>query len=454
MSYKSARFVIAAGVLLPCAALAQSTSPPAQPADAAQSAADTAGKKEAAAVNRAASIQTVEVKGKNNYDARRDDTASKTVLNTDEIRKYGDDNIYDVLKRAPGVTVTGKTLRMRGLGEGYTQILVNGDRLPPGFSLDALTPDQIERIEIVRAASAEYSMQAIGGTINIVLRRVVAKPQRDARLAVMHSQFTDSMNAGGTWGERVGSVSYFINGTFYAGHNDSVSTGSDVFLDPDGTLSQARTTRGQGGGSYHGLVLYPRLNWKIDERNELNVSAGVQATRSDWAGRSQNDDLAGTWPAPDWVDVPYSSATDQASVRGEIEWIAKVLGGKLDLTLSADRSRSDSDSLNDYYTLGRAQHLVRDWDTTSHAHRTTLRGKYNRSLFDGHALAAGFDTSRQANDDMRDRHEQQDDAAPVHIVEGFEPEITRLAAFVQDEWNVTKGFVAQIGPSAAEAQHG
>ena len=55
---------------------------------------------------------------------------------------------------------------------------------------------------------------------------------------------------------------------------------------------------------------------------------------------------------------------------------------------------------------------------------------------------------------MRDRHEQQDDAAPVHIVEGFEPEITRLAAFVQDEWNVTKGFVAQIGPSAAEAQHG
>jgi outer membrane receptor for Fe3+-dicitrate len=53
-------------------------------------------------------IQKVEVKAAaTDYDPRRDDTASKTVLNAEEIRKYGDDNIYDVLKRAPGVTVTG-----------------------------------------------------------------------------------------------------------------------------------------------------------------------------------------------------------------------------------------------------------------------------------------------------------------------------------------------------------
>jgi len=50
------------------------------------------------------------------------------------------------------VTVTGNTIRMRGLDAGYTQILVNGERPPPGFSLDNLPPDQIEKIEIVRAA--------------------------------------------------------------------------------------------------------------------------------------------------------------------------------------------------------------------------------------------------------------------------------------------------------------
>src|SRR5690349_9438218 len=148
--------------LMPAAALAQTAAEPAPAATSSKAPAKQDGK-----------IATVEVKGTGaNYDPRRDDTASKTVLNADEIRKYGDDNVYDVLKRAPGVTVTGKTLRMRGLGEGYTQILVNGDRPPPGFSLDNLAPDQIERIEIIRAASAEYSMQAIAGTINIVLKKV------------------------------------------------------------------------------------------------------------------------------------------------------------------------------------------------------------------------------------------------------------------------------------------
>jgi outer membrane receptor for ferrienterochelin and colicins len=41
----------------------------------------------------------------NSYDARRDDTAAKIVVNNDELVKYGDANIADSLKRVPGVTV-------------------------------------------------------------------------------------------------------------------------------------------------------------------------------------------------------------------------------------------------------------------------------------------------------------------------------------------------------------
>src|SRR3954470_23684558 len=60
-------------------------------------------------------ISKVKVKGKAaDYDPRRDDTASKTVLHNDEIMKYGDTNVFDVLKRAPGVTVIGNSIRMRG----------------------------------------------------------------------------------------------------------------------------------------------------------------------------------------------------------------------------------------------------------------------------------------------------------------------------------------------------
>jgi outer membrane cobalamin receptor len=77
-------------------------------------------------------------------------------VNHEEINKYGDTNVMDVLKRLPGITVDsgpggrGGAIRMRGLGTGYTQILVNGERMPPGFSLDSIAPDMIERIEIIR----------------------------------------------------------------------------------------------------------------------------------------------------------------------------------------------------------------------------------------------------------------------------------------------------------------
>lgn len=133
-------------------------------------------KAEKAEKSAAPAMQTVEVKG-SGYDPRRDDTASKMVVGSEEILKYGDTNVTDVLKRLPGITVSGAAgrsggeIRMRGLGSGYTQILLNGERAPAGFSLDTLSPDVIERIEILHAASAEYSTQSIAGTINVVLKK-------------------------------------------------------------------------------------------------------------------------------------------------------------------------------------------------------------------------------------------------------------------------------------------
>ena len=66
-----------------------------------------------------------------------------------------------MLKRQPGISVVngiggrGGEIRMRGLGKGYTQILLNGDPAPDGFSLDGLAPELVERIEIQRAATAD-----------------------------------------------------------------------------------------------------------------------------------------------------------------------------------------------------------------------------------------------------------------------------------------------------------
>jgi outer membrane receptor for ferrienterochelin and colicins len=135
--------------------------------------------------------QQVEVRATRESDTeqRRQSTAAKIVIGREEIDRFGDSTVGEVLKRLPGVTMRARPgaagrPRMRGLGGGYTQILIDGQRVPPGFSLESLTPDQIERIEILRAPTAETGARAIGGTINIITREGFKRRINDLRLGV------------------------------------------------------------------------------------------------------------------------------------------------------------------------------------------------------------------------------------------------------------------------------
>jgi iron complex outermembrane receptor protein len=58
--------------------------------------------------------------------SRRQSTASKIIVGREEIERFGDTTMGELLKRLPGVTVPGRpgrggAPRMRGLGGGYTR---------------------------------------------------------------------------------------------------------------------------------------------------------------------------------------------------------------------------------------------------------------------------------------------------------------------------------------------
>ena len=80
----------------------------------------------------------------------------------------------------PGVTFLSDVIesdgaRLRGLDPGYTQILINGERVPGGqadrsFFLDRIPAELIEQVEIVRSSSARRTGDAVAGSLNIKLR--------------------------------------------------------------------------------------------------------------------------------------------------------------------------------------------------------------------------------------------------------------------------------------------
>lgn len=118
--------------------------------------------------------------------------ASISVITREDIEKQPVTSLGQLLSKVPGVTggispvEEGSKIKIRGLPDNYTLILVDGKRI--GSSRDTnyrpdlgrqdlnwITPDMIERIEVVRGPmSSLYGSDAMGGVINIITRKIPA----------------------------------------------------------------------------------------------------------------------------------------------------------------------------------------------------------------------------------------------------------------------------------------
>jgi outer membrane receptor for ferrienterochelin and colicin len=138
---------------------------------------------QAAPVTDDASTQTsqqIVVQAEIGYRNRTESAEPVLVYDQDYFQRFEPLTAGDALKRVPSVTFLSDVIesdgaRLRGLDPGYTQILINGDKVPGSnadrsFFLDRVPAELIERVEIVRSSTARRTGDAVAGTINIVLR--------------------------------------------------------------------------------------------------------------------------------------------------------------------------------------------------------------------------------------------------------------------------------------------
>jgi outer membrane receptor protein involved in Fe transport len=149
----------------------------ATPALAAEAAADGAAEADA---SQPQSSRDIVVMGEIGYRNRSDDVLPTLVYDEEYFQRFEPLTAGDALKRVPSVTFLSDVIesdgaRLRGLDPGYTQILINGDRVPGSnadrsFFLDRIPAELIKQVEIVRSSSARRTGDAVAGTLNIVLR--------------------------------------------------------------------------------------------------------------------------------------------------------------------------------------------------------------------------------------------------------------------------------------------
>lgn len=211
---------------------------------------------------------------------RTDDVVPTLSYDLDYFQRFEPLTAGDALKRVPSVAFLSDVLesdgvRLRGLDSGYTQILINGERVPGAgvdrsFFVDRIPAELIERVEVVRSSSANRSGDAVAGAINIVLRDALSLDGGYVRLGALNWKDSEYGSWGGTygavWGGQAGPGRLLLGANIQDRRNPKQKY-SQRFDEPNGTLDNTEVqsdvrdgTDYSFNGSYDVDVAGGRLN--------------------------------------------------------------------------------------------------------------------------------------------------------------------------------------------------
>ncbi|MCC2604677.1 TonB-dependent receptor [Planctobacterium marinum] len=138
---------------------------------------------ETAAVSEAEQdLEVIQVKGVKEADLKARDLERlkkgfSSIISTDDLGNFVDQNVAESLRRLPGVTLQrsegeGKFVTVRGLGPGFVSVNMNGAEMSGvgddrKVGLDALPADLLGTIEVLKTLTPDQNLNSIGGTVNV-----------------------------------------------------------------------------------------------------------------------------------------------------------------------------------------------------------------------------------------------------------------------------------------------
>jgi outer membrane receptor for ferrienterochelin and colicins len=409
-----------------------------------------------------APAQRVEITGGRLSDdeQRRRSTAAKIVIGREEIDKFGDATLGEVLRRLPGVTTPGPPgrggpPRMRGLGGGFTQLLIDGQRIPPGFSLESLTPEQVERIEILRAPTAETGARAIAGTINIITREGLRRRLNDLRLGLSTEggQFTPGLFW--THNDSAGRLTYTLSAALFRPWRDNASQVDTRITDEaTGAVVEEQGESATSRDRRQGMHLSSRLQWRLGEQGDSLMLMPALFHNQARTQRQSVLEQAVPIPVPGLPATlpPYDSSESAGSSRNtsarlNVQWRQRLGDWRLELQGGGGQFESVNHSRRD--TLGGRGPQRFDDDSRVLDRSLNLTAKAS-SLLGGrggsseHNLVTGLEIEAGRRSDTRT---SLLDGQPLLTDFGDEVSASslRLAGYVQDEWSLDKHWALHAG---------
>lgn len=386
----------------------------------------------------------------NDTQQRRESTAGKIVIGREEIEKQGDATIGEVLKRMPGITLGGVPgrgggIRMRGLSAGYTQILLDGQRVPPGFSIESLTPEMVEKIEIYRAPTAETGAQAIAGTINIITR--------EGRKGMPSELKVGSTWQGGYYAPNASlvqyhdserwSANYTLSFNQYAApdHSESDLTRHEIVAP---TNNARDTTRQRVSNSHYGrdgVNATARLQFKGDPGESLTLMPFVGVSRGSTAGQLIVDQTS-------TGQSPLTNGSTTANTQNDNHFAIARMNGQWRRKLTADSNvewkfnAGGWNSRTDYTQNALNTGLLPTYGEQSDIkdRSGSVGGKYTNVMGGGHQWVSGAEVET-----VRRTQVAVNNITGLSGSADLHASSMRYAIYSQDEWQLTPNWSSHLG---------
>lgn len=383
-------------------------------------------------------IQRVEIVARQgSTELRRAASVAKQIYGRDELDRYGDTNTLDVLRRLPGVNVDTGGPRMRGLGAGYTQILINGDPAPQGFNLDQLSPSQIERIEVIKASTADQSTQAIAGTINVILKETSRRALSSLRLGLSNGRDRPVGNLNYAISDASGPFNLSLPVSLFEWDRQVRNLVERQMSGTDGkaALSEQLGTNTSWGWGYN---VAPRVNFKISDEQTMSLATFFQKGYWNYTTDFANRTLTGH---PVFDDNAIQAGFWE-NRRGNLTWIHRFSEDqRIEIKAGVQQFRSGFDLNNVRANITQLKTTGNNQDDAY-----TQAGKYSQLLGNEHTLTAGWDLETRERQERRTTTDGSGIALlPAFEGQPFEAQMRRQAFYIQDEWEISPQWQLYFG---------
>lgn len=400
---------------------------------------------QAAPVTKKEDTQRVEIQARSETQLARQEAAAKTVIGNADLLKFGDTNVLDAMRRVPGVQVNNNKIQLLGMNANYTQVLIDGEP-PRGVNVEDIPMQMIERIEIYRTANAQFSTQAVGGTVNIILKRAATTSQQSIKLTAGHVQREQGSVEWNNSGKQ-GNFSHSVAATA------SMNTiGANI---PRHTFTEQTIEDSNGLQQYNSFTdkrmndrdvrIAPRLQYKTDSNINL-ISTTMFAYGSGEADSTKKYDFTKGMPLK-VADIHSHDTSERTNLNSTVRATTNLSNDlKLDISAGfhAHRSSNTQHSLN-YKSTGELD-FARDYDTSVRVLGAHTSGKISIPSNAEHDLVLGWTGSGTTVHIDRDQTDiDATKPTPVLTPQSARNELYKSALYAQDEWKFQKNSSIYLG---------